>query len=69
VADGTKTGILIDIEYGQAHRNAQGRREGHAALLAFIRIVFRLFELILDVVDFRVEEKKEDSHDTDHQLP
>src|SRR3546814_15086865 len=47
VADGARTGLLVDIEHHEAQRQLQRRGEGHAALLALVDVVFRLLELEL----------------------
>ena len=51
VADRTQTRVHIHIEYRQTQRHAQRRSIGHAALLTFFNIVFRLFEFILHKIN------------------
>ncbi len=46
VLDRLRTGILIQIEHDQPQRHLQRRGIGHVALLAFLDIVFRLFQLV-----------------------
>ena len=48
VADRARAGLLVVIPHDQAQRHLQRRGEGHAALLAFLDVVFRLFELVAD---------------------
>ena len=54
VLDRPRAGVLVDIEHDQAQRHLQRRGIGHVALLAFVDVVFRLFELVLDELQHRV---------------
>ena len=46
VLDRAGAGLLVDIEHDQTKRHLERRREGHAALLALVDIVFRRLERI-----------------------
>ena len=48
-----RAGILVHIEHDEAERDLQRRRIGHVALLAFLDVVLRLFELVLDEFEHR----------------
>ena len=48
VADGTGSGLVVDIPHQQAQRDLERRRIGHAALLAFLDVVFGQLELVGD---------------------
>ncbi len=48
VADRPGAGVLIHVPYDQAQDHLQRRRERHAALNAFLNVVFRFFQLIID---------------------
>jgi hypothetical protein len=48
VADRARAGLLVDVEDDEAERHLERRGEGHAALLAFVDVVFRRLELVLD---------------------
>ncbi len=52
IEDGAGLGIGIDLEDDQAQSDAHRRRIGHAALAALVDVVFRLFELVMDEVQF-----------------
>src|SRR5690606_16470469 len=49
-----RAGILVDIEHDQAQRHFQRRGIGHVAGLAFVHVVLRLLELVLDELEDRV---------------
>ena len=44
VLDRPRLGVGIDIEHDEAQRHLERRSVGHAALAAFVDVVFRLFE-------------------------
>ena len=44
VLDRLGAGVRIDIEHDQAQRDLERRGEGHAALAAFVHVIFRRFE-------------------------
>ena len=46
VADRARAGVLVDVPDDEAQRHLERRGEGHAALLALLDVVFRLFELV-----------------------
>ena len=46
VANRPRTGFFIDIEHDQTECHLQRRRIRNVALLAFLNVVFRLFELV-----------------------
>ena len=48
VADRTRAGLLVDIEDHQPEGDLERRGIGHVALLAFVDVVFRQFELVFD---------------------
>jgi hypothetical protein len=41
--------FLVDLEHDEAKLDLQRRGESHAALAAFLDVVFRLFEFVVDV--------------------
>ena len=45
---GLGAGIFVDFKHDQAKRHLERCGKGHAALLAFLNIVFRVFELERD---------------------
>ena len=47
VLDRLGPGVFIHIEHDQTQRDLQRSRVGHIALLAFLNIVFRLFQFVL----------------------
>ena len=49
VLDRLGAGIFVYIEHDEAQRHLKWRAVGHVTLLTFLNIVFRLFELVLDV--------------------
>ena len=70
VLDRLGAGIFVDIEHDQAQGDLQRCRIGHVALLAFLDIVFRLFEFVLHEFEDRGfveildrEDRLEDTHD------
>ena len=46
VLDRLGLGVRIDFKHDQAQRHLEGRRKGHAALLAFVHVELRLLEFI-----------------------
>src|SRR5215831_18240277 len=48
VLDRPRTRLLVDIEHDEAQRHLERRRIGHAALPAFVDVIFRRLELIVD---------------------
>ena len=48
VPDRPRQGFLVDIPNDETQRHLQGRRVGHPPLLAFLDIVLRFLEFILD---------------------
>ena len=52
VADGTGSRVFIDVPHNQAQRHTQRRGIGHAALDAFINVVFGLVQLVLHEFQF-----------------
>src|SRR5215475_13533667 len=48
VLDRARTRVLVDIEHDQAQCHLERRRIGHAALAAFVHVIFRRLELIAD---------------------
>ena len=48
IPDGFGAGILIQIPHDQTENHLQRRGIGHAALNAFLNVVFRLFQLVMD---------------------
>ena len=53
VLDRLGAGILVDIEHDQAQRHLQRRGIGHVALTAFVDVVLRRLELVLDEFQHR----------------
>ena len=51
VAHALRARLLVDVPDDQAQGDAQGCRIGHAALMAFLDVVLRLLELVLDEVE------------------
>ena len=49
IADRAGAGFFIDIPDDQAQRHFKRRAIGHAALLAFLDIIFRRFKLVADI--------------------
>ncbi len=47
VLDRARAGLLVDIEHDQPQRHLERRRIGHAALAAFVDVVFRRLEFVL----------------------
>ena len=61
--------LLVDIEYDQPQRHLERRGIGHAALAAFIDVVFRRFELVFDEFELRRVGKIIDREDgLEHRL-
>ncbi len=50
IEHGARFGIGIDLEHDQAQRHAHRRGIGDAALAAFVGVVFRRFQLVMDEV-------------------
>ena len=48
VADGAGAGVLVHVPDDQAQDHLQRRGKGHAALDAFLDVVFRLLEFVID---------------------
>ncbi len=46
-------GLLVDIEHDQPQRHLERRSIGHAALPAFVDVVFRRFEFVFDEFEHR----------------
>ena len=53
VADRARAGVLVDVPHEEAQRHLQGSGVIHAALLAFLDIVFRRLELVADKIELR----------------
>ena len=53
IEDRARGGVLIDFEDDQAQRHLQGRGICHVTLLALVGVVFRIFQLVLDEMQFR----------------
>ena len=51
VLDRFGAGLLVHIEHDQAQRDLERRGVGHRALLALLDVVFRLFEVIVDIFE------------------
>jgi hypothetical protein len=47
VLDGLRAGILVHLEHDQPQCHLERRSESHAALLTFLNVVFRRFELVV----------------------
>ena len=45
--------ILVGIEHDEAKRDLELRRISHVALLALLDIIFRLFQFVVDELEFR----------------
>ena len=52
IEHGAGLGIGIDLEHDQAKRDAHRRRIGHAPLAALVGVVFGVFELVMDEIEF-----------------
>ena len=52
IEHGAGFGVLVHFEHDQAQRDAHRRRIGDAALTAFLDVIFRLFQLVMDKVHF-----------------
>ena len=48
VLDGTRAGLFVNIEHDQPQRHLQRRGIGHAALAAFVDVIFRRLEFVAD---------------------
>ena len=46
VLDGLRLRLRIDVEHDEAQRHLERRGEGHAALAAFVDVIFRRLELV-----------------------
>src|ERR1700728_2420050 len=69
VLDRLGLGLGIDIEYDEAQRHLERRGKGHAALAAFVDIVFRRFILIFDEFEMSsVGEVLDREHRLEHRL-
>ena len=69
VAHALGAGIVIHVPYDQAQRDAQRRGVGHAPLVAFLDVVLRLLELVLDEVQRRpLREVADREHRLEHLL-
>src|SRR3546814_16094679 len=53
VAGRARAGVLVDVPHHQAQRHLERRGEGHAALLALLDVVLRLFQLIAHELPLR----------------
>ena len=51
VADRARAGVLVEVPHDQAQNNFQRRGERHAALDAFLDVVFRLFQFVIDELE------------------
>jgi hypothetical protein len=51
IEDRTGVGFAVDFEDDQAQRDLHRRRIGDAALTAFLDVIFRLFEFVMDEVE------------------
>ena len=54
VLDRLGAGFLVHIEHDQAQRHLQRRGIGHGALLALLDVVFRVFEVVIDIFEERI---------------
>src|SRR5690606_5392834 len=52
IADRAGTGFFVMIPDYETERHLERRREGHSALLAFLDVVFRLFKLVANELQF-----------------
>ena len=53
VLDRLRLRVGIDIEHDEAQRHFERRGEGHAALAAFVDVIFRLLEFVVDEFEQR----------------
>src|SRR4051794_4289511 len=63
VLHGARAGLLIHIEHDEAQLHLQRRSERHAALTAFVNVVFRRLEFVADEVELRGVRKIPDRED------
>ena len=69
VLDGAGAGLLVDIEHDEAQRHLERRSIGHAALAAFVHVVFRRLELVMHEFELRgVGEVGDRKHRLEHRL-
>ncbi len=47
VLDGLGAGVFVDFEHDEPERHLERRRKGHSALLAFLDVILRRFELVV----------------------
>ena len=53
VLDRLRGGVGIDVEHDEAQRHLERRGEGHAALAAFVDVIFRRLEFVFDEFEQR----------------
>src|SRR3546814_9769508 len=68
VADRARAGVLVDVPHHQAQRHLERRGEGHAALLALLDVVLRLFQLIAHELQLRPLREVADREDGGENL-
>ena len=69
VADGARAGFFFDVPDDQAQRDPQRRRIGHAALLAFLDVIFRPVKSVGDKIELRpIREIPNREHRFEHGL-
>src|SRR3546814_12275120 len=68
VAGRARAGVLVDVPHHQAQRHLERRGEGHAALLALLDVVLRLFQLIAHELQLRPLREVADREDGGEDL-